>query len=119
MKRRIAVLLIGLLIFTSLPISAMANSSRVLAIVPGLSFVGTRARCSLSVTGNNLTDEIEAVIKLWNGSTCLYTWNASGTGYLGFSDTLGVVRNREYKLTVDVVINGVAKPRVSISKKCE
>ena len=119
MKRRIAVLLVALLIFSSLPIAASANTSRTLAIIPGLNFEGTTAKCSLTVSGYTSNDTIDAVIKLWSGSTCLYAWNASGTGYLIFGDTLGVVRNREYKMTVDVVINGVAKPRVSISKKCE
>ncbi len=119
MKRRIAVFLIALLIFSSLPISAAANTSRTLAIIPGLNFEGATAKCSLTVSGYTSTDSIDAVIKLWSGSTCLYAWTASGTGYLVFSDTLGVVRNREYKLTVDVEINGVAKPRVSINKKCE
>ena len=119
MKRSIAVFLIAILIFASLPISALANTSRTLAIIPGLNYEGSTAKCSLTVSGYTSTDSIDAVIKLWYGSTCLYAWNASGTGYLVFSDTLTVTRNREYRLTVDVEINDVAKPRVSISKKCE
>lgn len=119
MKRRIMVFLLAILVLASIPVCAMASTSRVLAIVPSLSFEGATAKCALTVTGNNATDRIEAVIKLWYGSTCLYAWTASGTGYLVFSDTIGVTGNREYRLTVDVEINDVAKPRVSITKKCE
>lgn len=119
MKRRVLIFLVVIMVFASMPINALANSSRVLAIIPGLNFEGTTAKCSVTVSGNYSTDEIDAVIKLWYGSTCLKTWTESGTGYLVFSDTHSVTRNREYKLTVDVEINDVSKPRVSVSKKCE
>lgn len=119
MKRRIVILLIALLIIASMPIYVMANTSRVLAIIPGLNFEGAMAKCSLTVTGNYSTDEIEAVIKLWDGGSCLMTWTRSGTGYLVFNDIYRVARNKEYTLTVDVEINDVSKPRVSVSKRCE
>lgn len=119
MKRRVVILLIAMMIIASMPVYAFANTSRILVIVPSLSFEGTTANCSLTVTGNNSTDRIEAVIKLWYGDTCLETWSKSGTGYLFFNDTHSVVWNREYTLTADVEINDVPKPTASISKKCE
>lgn len=119
MKRGIMVFLVVVLLLTSLPIHAMANTSRTLAIMPGLNYEGTTAKCSLSVSGYSSTDTIEAVIKLWDGSSCLETWTVSGTGFLVFNDTHEVTRNREYTLTVDVEINDISKPTVSISKRCE
>lgn len=119
MRRRIIALGVVFLLLTSLPIYAMAYSSRTLAIMPGLNFEGTTAKCSLSVSGYSSTDSIEAVIKLWDGNNCLETWTKSGTGFLMFNDTHRVNRNREYTLTVDVEINDISKPTVSISKRCE
>lgn len=119
MKRRVLIFLIVILIFSSIPIYALANTSRILVIAPGLTYEGTTAKCTLTVTGDYSTDRIEAVIKLWDGSTCLETWTESGTGYLAFNDTYKVTWNKEYTLTADVEINDVSKPRVSVSKKCE
>lgn len=119
MKRRVIAFLLVVLLVAPMTTHAFANSSRVLAVIPTLYFEGTTAKCEVTVTGDNITDEIDAVIKLWRGSTCLATWTESGTGYLFFNDTYGVTRNREYTLTADVEINDVAQPRFSITKKCE
>lgn len=119
MKRKMLIFLIVVLIFASMPICALANTSRIIVATPTLSFNGTTANCSLHVTANYLSDEIDAVIKLWDGSTCLNTWTVSGTGVLVFSDSYKVTLNREYTLTADVVINDVSRPRVSITKKCQ
>ena len=119
LKRRILVFLIVTLIFASMPIYALANTSRIIVVTPTLSFTGTTANCSLHVTANYLSDEIDAVIKLWDGSTCLKTWTATGTGVLVFSDSYEVTWNREYTLTADVEINDISRPRVSITKKSQ
>ena len=119
MKRRMLTLLIAVLIFASIPISAFGNTSRILAIWPGLSFSGTEATCSLQVTADYPTDKIQVVLKLWDNNICVKTWYLSGTFTLSFSDTYNAVRNHEYTLTADVQINGVSKPRVSFTGKCE
>ncbi len=119
MKRRMLVLILVILIFVSLPIHALANTPRIIVIAPRLSFSGTTATCTLQVTGHYATDRIEAVLKLWDGNTCLQTWNLSGTLVLTFSDTYSVIRNHEYTLTADVTINDVARPRVSFTGTCE
>lgn len=119
MRRRIMVFMLVIVMFASLPIYVMAYSSRIQVFAPGLNFEGTTAKCTLSVTGDYLTDDIEAVIKLWDGSICLETWTVSASGYLRFNDTHRVTRNREYTLTADVKINNVSYPTVSVSKECE
>lgn len=119
MKRRLVIFLVIIALFASMPICALASSSRILVIAPGLTYEGSTAKCTLAVTGDYTTDKIEAVIQLWYGSTCLKTWTKSGMGYLTFNDTYKVSANREYTLTADVKFNGISNPRVSITKKCE
>ena len=102
-----------------LPMTAYAAMSRSVGIIPRISFSGTTANCSVIITANNGNDEIEATIKLWQGSMCVATWPEDGTGNIIFSDTATVTKGKTYKLTVDVVINGVAQPQASVSAKCE
>jgi hypothetical protein len=119
MKKRIMICLIVITLVASLSIHAFATSPRGIAIIPNLTFSGTTANCSVNVIGNNLTDKIEAEIKLWEGSRCLKTWTASATGYLVFGDTYSVSRNREYTLTVTVEINDISQGSHSVSRRCD
>ena len=109
------VLLLAMLL--SLP--AYAASPRVMTILPAISFDGTTANCRVSVSADRSTDQISAVIQLWNGSTRIARWTDSGTGYLLFSNSATVSKGKTYELTVDVKINGVSKPQVSIEGTCK
>ena len=84
-----------------------------------ISFDGTTANCRVSVSADRSTDQISAVIQLWNGSTRIARWTDSGTGYLLFSNSATVSKGKTYELTVDVKINGVSKPQVSIEGTCK
>lgn len=117
MKKRIACFALAILLVAVIPLSAKAVTPRAPGILPGLSFSGTTATCSLFVSAN-ANDNIHAVIKLWQGSRSIVTWNASGTEYLDFVNTYGVSRNTTYKLTADVTINGTSYPQVSVSRTC-
>ena len=119
MKKRILIFLIVVSLCASMPINAFANSPRGIAIIPNLTFSGTTANCSVNVIGNNSTDEIEAEIKLWDGTQCLKTWTVSAMGYLVFGDTYSVSRNREYTLTVTVEINDIQQGSHSVSRRCD
>ena len=99
--------------------SAYAASPRVMTILPAISFDGTTANCRVSVSADRSTDQISAVIQLWNGSTRIARWTDSGTGYLLFSNSATVSKGKTYELTVDVKINGVSKPQVSIEGTCK
>ena len=79
------------------------------AVVPRISFNGTTASCTVFVAADRPTDDIEAVIKLWQGSKCIETWEASSVGDLAFSGTATVSRGKTYQLTVDVTLEGTAK----------
>ena len=115
MKKRIIPLVLLLAMLLSLP--AYAASPRVMTILPAISFDGTTANCRVSVSADRSTDQISAVIQLWNGSTRIARWSDSGTGYLLNSAT--VSKGKTYELTVDVKINGVSKPQVSIEGTCK
>lgn len=111
-------LLMALLLFI-LPVTANAATPRYVNIRPGIDFNGTTATCTVSVTGNSMKDEIEIVVKLWNGGSCIATWKDSGTGYVNFSKDKTVIKNNEYKLTADVTINGEVQPKVSTTATCK
>ena len=108
-----------LLLAMLLSLSAYAASPRVMTILPAISFDGTTANCRVSVSADRSTDQISAVIQLWNGSTRIARWTDSGTGYLLFSNSATVSKGKTYELTVDVKINGVSKPQVSIEGTCK
>ena len=111
-------LLMALLLFI-LPVTANAATPRLASIRPGIDFDGTIANCTVSITGDSMTDDIEVVIKLWQEDSCIATWNTSGTGYVFFSKSKTVTKGKEYTLTVDATINGVTQATISYTDKCE
>lgn len=117
MKKLIAFML-AIILLLSVSVSANAATPRFISINPELTFSGTTANCSVSIVGSTMSDEIDATIKLWRGSTCLRTWRVSDDGYLFWSGTATVTKGKTYDLTVDLVYNGVSKPRVSVSGTC-
>ena len=116
--RKTAISLVVIIVLL-LPITTYAATSRSVGIIPRISFSGTTANCSVIITANNGNDEIEAAIKLWQGSKCVATWSEDGTGNIIFSDTATATKGKTYKLTVDAIVNGVAQQQVSVSAKCE
>lgn len=118
-KRLFALLTAIIMLISMIQVTVYAVTPRALSIIPGLSFTRTTASCTLTVISDSTGDKIEAIIKLWDGSTCLETWTVDGKGYVFFSEKYNVTCNREYTLTADVEINDVAEPRVSVTEKCE
>ena len=104
--------------FLELLSSTAHAATRAAAVVPRISFNGTTASCTVFVAADRPTDDIEAVIKLWQGSKCIETWEASSVGDLAFSGTATVSRGKTYQLTVDVTLEGKAQPRFSVKGTC-
>lgn len=98
--------------------TAYAASARTAQVVPGLSFTGTTANCSVYIVGDTPSDDIDAVIKLWQGNQCIETWERSATSYLTFSGEAAVTRGKTYELTVDVTLSGKDLPRFSVKRFC-
>ena len=97
-KRILPILFVFLMVFSS---TAYAASPRVAQVVPGISFNGTTATCTVFIAAEQATDDIDAVIKLWRGSQCIKTWERSSVGDLAFSGEASVTRGKTYELTVD------------------
>lgn len=112
MKKQIfPILFIFLMLFSS---TAYAESTRAAQVVPRISFDGTTASCTVYIAADRSTDDIEAVIKLWQGSKCIKTWEKSSVGDLAFSGKATVSKGKTYQLTVDVALAGKAQPRFSV-----
>lgn len=113
MKKRffaIALLLILMLATTVHAVEPRAS------IVPGLTFTGTTANCSVTVISNS--DEIEVELSLWNGSSLVASWEDSGTTYVTISKTCAVTDGETYTLKVNGTINGTAFAEQSVTRTC-
>lgn len=99
-----------------LAIPAYAASARTIDVIPDINFNGTKATCTVQITGDRATDRIVATVELRQGSTLIDDWSVSGYGILKIEETSNVVKNKTYKLTVDYTINGIAQTPVSISR---
>lgn len=115
-KRILPILFIFLMLFSS---TAYAASTRAAAVVPRISFDGTTASCSVFIAADRPTDDIYAVIKLWQGSRCIKTWEESSVGDLAFSGKVTVSKGKTYQLTVDVTLDGKVQPRLSVEGTCK
>ena len=111
------ILLLALLLCMH-PGTVNAVEPRIVGIVPSINFVGNTANCCVSVTSDSLRDTITAVIKLWDGGTCIALWTGRGYGYLNMNKSREVTKGVEYIMTVEVTINGIAKPAVSTYGTC-
>lgn len=117
MKKRIfSILFIFLMVFSS---TTYAASTRAAAVVPRISFDGTTASCTVFIAADRPTDDIEAIIKLWQGSQCIETWDSSSVGDLAFSGKATVSKGKTYELTVDVTLAGNVQPRFSVRGTCK
>lgn len=116
MRIRICSIILLLAMLFTIPVYA---SERSVTIWPGISFDGTKATCSVAVTADQDSDKIDAVMKLWNGSYCIDEWKGSSKGYLILNEETSVAKGRSYTLTVDVTINNVKRPTVSVSGICK
>ena len=116
MRKR--VLALTLVLALVLGISAQAAQTRSYQISPSLSFTGTTANCAVVVYGEDNNDAISITAKLYQGSTCVKTWNTSGTGVVQLSKPVAVEKGKTYKLTADVTINGVKQATKSTTATC-
>lgn len=117
MWKKAAVLALALVFVLGLTAQA-AGPLRAPATTPRISFSGTTATCTVIVRGEKADDAISVTAKLWQGSTCLKTWNTSGTGVVQLSKPVTVEKGKTYKLTADVTINGVKQATKSTTATC-
>ena len=114
MKRRIIPLAVALALVLGISAQAAVWAN---AVVPVIEFNGTTAICTVTARGE-ADDAITVRAKLWQGSTCLKDWQASGTGSVTLSRTATVEEGKTYRLTADVTIGGVKQSTKSYSATC-
>lgn len=112
------VLALTLVLVFALGITAQAASARAATVTPALTFNGTTATCTVLVTGGAASDSISVTAKLYQGSTCVKTWTASGTRNVKLSKTATVEKGKTYKLTADATIGGVKQATRSVTGTC-
>ena len=117
MKKRVMALTLVLVMLLGVTAQAAGPAKKPVAS-PSITFSGTTATCSVMVRGDKSTDKVVMTAKLWNGSTCLKTWTASGTQRANLNKTATVSKGKTYQLTVDYTINGVKQPQKSTTKTC-
>lgn len=118
MKKLLCVLM-TLLIFTVVPVTAYANSSRAITVAISLSFENSTACCSVMITANYTDDVIRAVIGLYYEGEKIDSWFAYGEDCLPFTKTVDIsdYGPGTYEVTVVYTINSKAEPCVSMERE--
>ena len=115
--RKAISLLVVVMLLAAMAVPGFAAEPRMITIHPSLPINGTTATVSVSCVANYITDELEATIRLYRGSTLVRTWVVEAEGYIFFSEDVTVSKG-EYTMTVDLVVNGDACPTASASNEC-
>ena len=111
-KKFFLCLLVLMLLFTALPVSA-AQSRRNPQATLQLTFDETQANCSVVITSDYISDQISATMELKQGSKTIDTWSSSSNGFLVLVGTAPAEKNKTYTLFVTYSINGVTRPTIS------
>ncbi len=118
MRKFIALMsVLAIVIAMSFPVRAANESGAV--VIPGLSFSGTTATCSLEVYAPHATDTISASVVLKRGNSTVKQWtNLTDVGYMDFSDTASVSHGQTYTMQVTLSINGITYTVADLTKTC-
>lgn len=116
MKRRLAAAILACLMTVALVTSAYAAEARAVTASPILSFSGTTANCTLSVTKPGAA--IEATLELWSGNTLLASWSGTGKSSLIISKTKTVTRGQSYTLKAHGTVDGATLNVTPVTKAC-
>lgn len=116
MKKRMRAILLATVILSSLVISAAAAQARTIDAVPVLTFDGTTANCSVSITA--LGKSITATLELWRSDTLMDSWSDSATSRLIIDEDCKVTPGQTYTLKVNGTIGGVPFTGTPITGTC-
>lgn len=120
MKRKFTSILAPLLLVCILfAQTAQAAEVRAAEGLPELSFNGTTAVCTAFCKGGTTKDTISATLTLYQGTTRIDSWSASGTGRVSFNEECKVEYGKTYRLELSYSINGTTQPSVSATKTCQ
>jgi hypothetical protein len=116
MKKRILSALLVAVLLASLIITASAAETRAATYQPILSFTGTTATCTFSVS--DIGQPITATMELWRGNTRVASWSGSATSRLIISKEKAVTAGQTYTLKVSGTIGGVAFTGMPVTATC-
>ena len=112
MWKRVLSLAAVFLLLLSLSVNAAARWDK---NQPALVIKGTTAYCSIDYQSAKTTDKVKVTLTLWCGESPVDSWTESGTGGVVISEECSVVRGNTYRLVATPVVNGVAKPQLSVT----
>ena len=111
-------LLMALILLIATPLTVNGATPKMQTITPNLSPSGSSVICSVRVLADNMSQEIDMTVKLWDGDNCIRTWHVSGSGYLNWEDTARITPGYTYAMTVDVTTDGVPLDQIYIECDC-
>lgn len=118
MRKFIAILSV-LVIVVSADYTVKAAIKSGSLVLPGLSFSGTTATCSLEVYAPHASDTIVASVILRRGKSIVKQWtNLTDIGDMDFSDTATVSHGQTYTMQVTLSVNGIPYTIADIVKTC-
>ena len=114
MKRKV----IGMTAVLLLMLSITANAVQMRALSPRvtLSFNGTTANCSATVT--DAGKELDVTLQLWHGNVLIDSWPASGTGMVFVQGSSKVIKGETYTLIVTGTSDGKSFSSTPFSRTC-
>lgn len=116
MKRKFAAAILACLMTVALVTSAYAAEARAIVATPSLSFSGTTATCTLTVT--KFGAAIDATLELWCGNTLVASWSGTGTSRVIISKTKTVTRGKSYTLKAHGTVGGETLTVAPVTKAC-
>ena len=106
-------LLLAMILILSQPLSAQSVHPRAITVYPEICVNGDSGTCHVTAVADNMSEYLEAKIKIYRDNIWIGTWNETGYGYILFSEDIAVLSGSTYKLVVDVKVDGVAIPRAT------
>lgn len=117
MKRRAALAVLMVFVLVA-GITVQAAEPRAASSTLSLSFDGSTAVCTAYCKGGSTSDNVEATVTLYQGTTYVDSWSNSGKYAVSISEECHVTRGKSYTLKLNYSINGVEQPEKTVSKTC-
>jgi len=99
-----------------MPVSA--QTPRTTSKLAQLSFRGTTAVCFVSISGAG-SKYVSADISLWQGNTCIETWEKNNTGGISLKEEVPVSKGKDYTLIVEYTIGGDKQEPLTSTGTCK
>lgn len=114
--KKIAVILAVVFAMCITTTAFASEPERILTNKVTFTIEGTTARCYVLVVSDSPDTKVD--VKLWDGKTCLRTWSERKKGSITINENVSVKKGKTYTMTVDITVNGVAKPQIVRTKTC-